>query len=286
MEASKGRAVGTILTVLTAPLMIVLLKIAGPRINALPHEDWKIPLNAPNLPETFKPQAGRYGPPTDAFDQGHAAPAQARDKDRVRDANDPYAGDRLIDPKSGVAREASDAAMGDAGSESSLRYEDHARLRMQARREELVPKTAQYVVEEDNPASASAEYTAWRTKKIKTFLAATIDTHATDHSTIMTNPMHAQKALAYDVAIGRCHILDKDLHQVQDCRRLAFSEWDWTDEDPNKVFAEYFLAGLFQKRVTVFKWVNADGSEGTHAGQDRRCPPEPGTGAASTFSQG
>lgn len=260
LDASKGRKVGTIFTVLTAPLMILLLWIAGPRINALPDDDWEIPLDAPKLPETFKPQAGRYGPPTDAFDQGHAAPAQARDKDRVRDADDPYAGDRPIDPKSGVAREATDAAMGDAGSESSLRYEDHARLRMQARREGLVAKTAENVDEEDKPASASAEYTAWRSKKIKTFLADTVDTHATDHSTIMTNPMHAKKALAYDVAIGRCHILDKDLHK---CRIAA----DWRflegldDVDPNKVFAEYFFQGFF-KKLSVFEWVNADGSEG------------------------
>ena len=259
LDASKGRKVGTIFTVLTAPLMILLLWIAGPRINAQPDKDWQIPLDAPNLPE-FKPQAGRYGPPTDAFDQGHDAPAQGRDKDRVRTADDPYDGDRPIAAKSGMARETTDAAMGDAGSESSLRYEDHARLRMQARREGLVPKTAEHVGEEDNPASASAEYTAWRNKKIKTFLAATVDTHATDHSTIMSNPMHAQKALAYDVAIGRCHILDKDLHQ---CRIAA--DWRFLEgldkDDPNKVFGEYFLEGKFNNE-SVFFWANTAGSEG------------------------
>ena len=29
-----------------------------------------------------------------------------------------------------------------------------------------------------------------------------VNAHATDHSSILTNPMHAEKALAYDVAIG------------------------------------------------------------------------------------
>ena len=179
----------------------------------------------------------------------------------MRDAGDPYAGDRPISQKPDEkAREASDAALGNVDTESSLRYEDHARLRMQARREGLVAKTDEHVNAEDNPGTASADYTAWRNKKIETYLAATVDTHATDHSTILANPMHAQKALAYDVAVGRCHILDNDLHAL----RIA-ADWRFlkglTDEDPNKVFAEYFFQGKFNKQ-SVFDWANAAGSEG------------------------
>lgn len=260
MGANKGRIVGSILTVLTAPVMIATVALAGIRINAVPAKDWAIPLDAPNLPAPFKPQAVRYGAATDAFDQHYEAPGQARDKNRVRDAGDPYAGDRPLASKPSGAREASDAAMGDAGTESYLRYEDHARLRMQARREELVAKTAQHVDAEDNPESASADYTAWRNSKIKTFLAATVDTHATDHSTIMTNPMHAQKALAYDVAIGHCHIRDEDMHKL----RIA-ADWRFLngleDGNSNKAFLEYFLQGLFRNQ-TVFDWANAAGSQG------------------------
>ena len=261
LDANKGRVVGQILTVVTAPAMIVLMKLAGIRINALPDETWQIPLDAPDLPAPFKPQAGRYGTNSDAFDQGYDAPAQARDQARARDAGDPYAGDRPISQKPGEkAREASDAALGNVDTESSLRYEDHARLRMQARREGLVAKTDEHVNAEDNPGTASADYTAWRNKKIKTYLAATVDTHATDHSTILANPMHAQKALAYDVAVGRCHILDKDLHKLRIAADWRFLE-GLDDDDPNKVFAEYFFQGKFNKQ-SVFDWANAAGSEG------------------------
>ena len=131
---------------------------------------------------------------------------------------------------------------------------------MQARREGLVKKTDEHVIDEDKPEQASAEYTAWRTRKIKTFLADTIDTHATDHSTIMTNPMHAKKALAYDVAVGHCHIRDKDLHALRvaaDWRFLAGLD----DGDPNKVFSEYFLYGVFNK-LSALDWAHADNSEG------------------------
>lgn len=260
LAANQGRIVGKILTVVTAPVMIAAVALAGIRINAVPAKDWQIPLDGPDLPTPFTPQVGRYGSATEAFDQGYDAPGQARDKDRVRDAGDPYAGDRPMRAISGAAREASDAAMGDVATESSLRYEDHARLRMQARREGVVDKTAQHVEAEDNPETASAEYTAWRTSKIKTFLAATVDTHATDHSTIMTNPMHAQKALAYDVAIGHCHILDKDLRKLRVAADWRFFE-GLAHEDANKVFGEYFTRGLFRK-LSVFAWANAVGSEG------------------------
>jgi len=255
LAADKDHVVGKILTVLTAPVMIVAVALAGIRINVVPDKNWQIPLDAPNLPLPFKPQAGRYGPPTDAFDQTYDAPGQARDKARMHDAGDPYAQDRPTASTSGAtASETSDAALGDVDSESSLRYDDHARLRMQARREGLVAKTDQHVDAEDNPDTASAAYTAWHNNKIKTYLAATIDTHATDHSTILTNPMHAQQALAYDVAIGHCHIRDKDLHRL----RIA-ADWRFLNglekDDPNKVFEEYFVSGVF-KEQSVFKWAN------------------------------
>lgn len=261
LDANRDNIMGKILTMVTAPVLIMATSLAGIRINARPDENWEIPLDAPNLPEPFIPQSVRFGAASDAFDQAYDAPGQFRDKERARGSDDPYAGDRPIPQKnSGSAREATDAALGDEGSESSLRYEDHARLRMQARREGLVKKTDEHVIGEDKPEQASAEYTAWRTRKIKTFLADTIDTHATDHSTIMTNPMHAKKALAYDVAVGHCHIRDKDLHAL----RMA-ADWRFLEGldkgDPSKVFEEYFLHGLF-KELSAFDWAHAENSEG------------------------
>lgn len=250
MEASKGW--GKVWTVLMAPLTIVAMKLVGMRINALPDKGWTIPLNAPNLPKSFFPESKRFGVCSDKFDQGYDAPGQGRNKEGERKDGDPYAGNRPI-PKGGSEgqREASDAAMGNESSEASLRYEDHARLRMQAKREGKY-KNDQKVTEEDSPETASPGYKTWHDKQIKTNLAANIDTHATDHSTIMTNGMHAQLALAYDVAIGCCHIPSEDLHMLRTTADWRFLK-GLDDGDANKAFLEYFLYGKFKER-TVYDW--------------------------------
>jgi len=117
-------------------------------------------------------------------------------------------------------------------------------LRMDARREGLY-KNDEKVKKEDSPETADARYTAWRNEKIKEALADNIDTHATDHSTIMTNGMHAEKALAYDVAIGVCRIRPADLATL---RKLA--DWRYlagiTEDDPNSAFLKYFVTGKFR----------------------------------------
>lgn len=259
-EASKG--LNKVLTFVFSPVMIVSMKLAGVRINALPPKEWKLPLTAPDLPEAFEPEALRFGKSSREFDQGSDAPAEARDKDRARTADDPYAGDREVDKDGTEAakRKGNDAAEGDEESEAALRYEHHALLRMQAKREGLY-KVGDKVIEEDDLTKASAKYSAWRAERIKINLAENINTHATDHSTIMTNGMHAQKALAYDVAIGRCHIKKEDL----DVLRVA-ADWRFLKGlgkgNSNNEFLEYFETGKF-KEIPVFEWAktkNGDGS--------------------------
>lgn len=246
--------VGQILTIVTWPIFKLATRLFPTPINALPDKGWVIPLDAPDLPTPFKPQARRLGKDTDAFDEGCDAPGEFRDEKRARGADESYAGDHPIGAACG-AKDASakrtDAAAGSEETEAALRYDDHARLRMQARREGLYKKDAK-VTEEDKPETASASYTAWRSEKIKMNLAAGIDYHATDHSTIMTNAMHARMALAYDVAIGNCDISEKDLHKL----RIA-ADWRFLkgldDGDPNKVFFEYFQVGFF-KDTSLTKW--------------------------------
>jgi pimeloyl-ACP methyl ester carboxylesterase len=256
LDATRGKPLAQIFTLFMAPISIFAVKLSGLRINALPDDNWEIPIDAPTLP-TFTPQARRFGVTSEQFDQDYDVPGQWRHAGCVRDAGDVYAGDRPIPQKKGEKRDATDAAKGDADSEASLRYEDHARLRMQARREGMVKKSAEHVDAEDDPTKASADYKAWQEEKIKTYLADNINTHATDHSTIMTNGMHAQKALTYDVAIGLCQIRDKDLHKLRIAADWRFGE-GLDEGDPNKVFEEYFLSGKF-KKATVFKWANDPG---------------------------
>ncbi|WP_211467543.1 T6SS effector phospholipase Tle3 domain-containing protein [Collimonas silvisoli] len=282
-SVKKGREanetdIGKVFTYAFAPLMIVATKLLGIRINGMPPENWTIPLDAPKLPEAFKPEAKRFGQTSTDFDQGFDLPGESRNKKRVRTADDPFAGDRDInkDHTEGAGpREKTDAAKGNVDSEAALRYEYHALLRMQAKRDGLY-KNGDKVTEEDSPDSASADYTAWRNKQIKTTLAESLDDHATDHSTIMTNGMHAEKALAYDVAIGCCDIREKDLHKL----RIA-ADWrilDGLDDgDPNKQFKEYFSEGNFMG-VSTYKWANGTGSEGSipaKIANRRKDEPEP-----------
>jgi len=126
-------------------------------------------------------------------------------------------------------------------------------LRMEAKRAGMYAKGEQ-VAEEDKPTTASAEYNAWRTKKIKENLAKSIDSHATDHSTIMTNGMHVQKALAYDLAVGACFVKSDDF---VDLRKAA--DWRFVEglgkHDPNKIFEEYFKSGILREQ-SVDRWAN------------------------------
>ncbi len=200
----------------------------------------------------------RYGQESEEFDEGYDPPGQARDKARLRDADDPYRGERPIPPgglqKAGDA--GTDAAKGNVSSEASLRYEHHALLRMKAKREGFVANGDQ-VVEEDKPENATEKYKAWRNNELQTYLEKNLSTHATDHSTIMTNGRHAQKALTYDVAIGVCDILEEDLHEM---RRVA----DWRllkgldAGNLHRSFFEYFDVGKFKKKP-IYEWATEPG---------------------------
>jgi hypothetical protein len=259
---ASGNWAAKIMTVASAPIMYVLAGMSATPVNALPPREWTTPLAGPDLPDPFLPEALRFGHASTAFDEGTDAPGASRDQARERIAGDPYGGEHSAG--------ASDAARGDAASEAALRYEHHALLRMQAKREGLYKQSdqakgrygvADQVSEEDNLDSASDGYRDWRSRKIKEVLARTLDTHATDHSTILTNPLHAQKALAYDVAIGVCHINKEDLgilRQMADWRYLKSLE----DDNSSREFFEYFLTGLF-KSISISKWTKNENSPGS-----------------------
>jgi hypothetical protein len=72
----------------------------------------------------------------------------------------------------------------------------------------------------------------------------------------MTNAMHAEKALAYDVAIGMCRIPVDQLNKFR-------VEADWRfgkslDKDnPNKIYAEYFTYGTMNK-TSLATWITTD----------------------------
>lgn len=253
MTLSRERGVvGNIVTISAAPVLILVTTLANSKVNAFPDKKWEIPLTAPKLPSIFKPRALGFDGPSEEFDERYDIEGQQRDSQRVRTKTDPYAGDLDIPQrKNQPPREKTDAAKGNRKTEAQLRYEHHGRLRMDARREGIVEKSAPKVTAEDNPEESSNEYNDWRTKKIRGYLEDSLDNNASDHSSTLTNPEHAEKALAYDVAIGVSNISSTDLRELR-----VIADWRLLQGTaPNhSLFYEYFDLGLMGG-IPVGKWV-------------------------------
>lgn len=240
-----SRSIGRkILTFLLAPVIIIGAKASRIRINALPPEAWQLPIKAPKLPEPFLPRAKRLGKTSAMFDEGLDIPADGLNAARMGASDQAYAAHRA-------------QGRGNADSEASLRYEMNGMLRMEARRAGLV-KPGDAVTQIDQPESATEQFKQWRNKEVQHYLAANIDTYATDHSTILTCADNAEKALAYDVTVGVCMISKEQLHTL----RIA-ADWSLLKrlDGPNygAEFLEYFETGKFQG-LLLHEWANAKDS--------------------------
>jgi pimeloyl-ACP methyl ester carboxylesterase len=247
-------SLGQVATLGLAPLFIVPLKLIGMKVNGLPPKDWQIPLEGPDLPVPFKPEAVRLGHVTENFDQGFDSPSESRDRKRPR-PTDGSGGDAHVDDPMAWGK---GMPLGDEQSEATLQYETHAAVRMQAKRDGLYASKDQ-VEGEDRPSTATDDYKKWRSHEIRSSLEDNVDTHATDHSTIVTNGMHAEMAMAYDVAIGVCDIRNIDWRQLRMAADWRFVE-GLADTDPQFLFREYFRLGKFQEK-SIYEW-SRDTKEG------------------------
>lgn len=245
-------------TLINDPLFRILITSAAAiapeksSVNAIPDDDWEIPIDAPALPEAFEPMSYSYGKEA-PFDAGYDPVGNARDHTKsATNPNDPYdthAAQHTAD------KSMTDAALGSEDSESQLRYEDRGRLRMLARREHQVNSPDDKVMGEDEPDQSSPQYEKWRDKHIARFLDEGVNQAATDHSSIVTNPGHAQKAMAYDVAIGVCTLSAADWHELR-----VEADWRYADSlktHPHRYLSEYFLTGLMKGNF-MHEWARTD----------------------------
>jgi hypothetical protein len=85
-----------------------------------------------------------------------------------------------------------------------------------------------------------------------------VDTHATDHSTIVTNGMHAEMAMAYDMAIGVCDIRESDFRQFRIAADWRFVRGLDNKFDPQNSFDEYFRHGTYCSQST-YDWAHNPG---------------------------
>ena len=257
MDANES-VIPKILTATSALILWPIFGVAKVRINGLPPDDWETPLTAPKLgDEGFLPQAYHLGERSDEFDGRLDAPGFSRNTKRQRDASDPYGDVNPLpaDPRNPGAKPETDAARGNEETESSLMYEHHAFLRMRARRDGKF-LTDGKAVQEENLPSAGDDYKAWRTEKIKQLLVENVETPATDHSSILTNPDHSEKALAYDIPVGVCNIVKEDLMELR-----KWADWRFLqgldDSNPIAPFDKYFKSGTMGEKE-VADWVKND----------------------------
>ncbi|WP_441294147.1 T6SS effector phospholipase Tle3 domain-containing protein [Burkholderia sp. MSMB1835] len=260
---------GTLGTIASAPILSIVTLITSSRkmmrVNADPHKDWVVVADAPALDEPFSPKALRFGKPIEThdgdaksdFNEGIDAPAAWRDAskaDAEKRADDPY---DQYKPENKAS-----IAQGTADSEAGQRYEDRAIVRMEARRAKNAAwvDSDGHVVGEDGKSDAPEGYMDWRNERIKDILDAGKENNPTNHSTTMTNPEHARKALAYDVAIGLCYLTDKQIKALR-----IEADWRMGDgipfENPNKKYAGYFEKGQLD-RQPMHVWAHGKDSEG------------------------
>ncbi|WP_082551807.1 hypothetical protein [Massilia sp. Root351] len=274
LKAEAG-SIGKVFTIFGAPVMYIITRVLGTRVNALPDKNWWIPLDAPNLPKPFAPQSVRLGQVSEQFDEGRDSPSDYRDQQHPYDSNDPYH-DSYLNGGGGSmnSKKHHNVPMGNMQSEASIRYEDHARLRMMTKRAGMSDKEVT-CTQEDDLSAADKKYLAWRKNNIQSFFKESATDNATDHSTIMTNSMHAQQALAYDVAIGVSHLLKSDMHHLRiaaDWRLLMGAPEEFCD----RKYLEYFDRGTLDGR-SVMEWARLEGSDGRMPVKivDRRENPPP-----------
>ncbi|MHC6083227.1 T6SS effector phospholipase Tle3 domain-containing protein [Ralstonia solanacearum] len=260
---------GTVATTALAPVLYIVTFATSAlnmmRVNADPPEGWKVTADAPPLDEPFAPEAKRYGKVVTVqdghahshFNEGNDPQSAARNADKVAEdkkADDPY------DSYKKAGKDGEMLPQGSVSTEAAQRYEDHAIVRMRARRagnRAWVDKGGN-VIGEDGKSEMPEGYKEWQSRQVVGILDSGKNNNPSNHSTIMTNSMHAEKALAYDVAIGVNYLT---LEQMNALRIEA--DWrfgDGLDKDhPNKKYAQYFKDGsLGENYDPLHVWIKED----------------------------
>ncbi|UDM49820.1 DUF3274 domain-containing protein [Cupriavidus sp. MP-37] len=211
-------------------------------VNADPPNGWSVPINAPAVKEPIAAraihlyhtdkqapddggQSGKAGKVQGIFNQGPESHTDALNPaGRSDDVYDKY-------------RSAGQGAA-DYSDEAALRYEHNASVRQLARRKAGDPYEAGIEQMRDGgdlTGDEFAEFREFNTEKREYFLKYAVDLNAMNHSTILTNPVHCEKVLAYDVDVGICMMPPNELkwlRQLADWRRCdpkddQMKEWSW-----------------------------------------------------------
>jgi hypothetical protein len=194
-------------------------------VNADPHREHEIVDDAPPVPEPIVPRLADGRPFDAGLDPDHARMAR---RSAIDDPADPYNAAR-----SGPLAPLTDEMQGDAQSEAALRYEHHAQVRAEARaRGGADADAADRLDGTDREAMAHLRERGYDAMRVQWLLNGR-NASATDHSTIVMNPEHAEKVFAWDLPLGYVAFEDanrpgspKDEEVWLMLRRVA--DWRWT----------------------------------------------------------
>lgn len=213
--------VSKIMTLVTSPFIYIATHLGTLPINDDPPKGWAVPITAPVLPQPVTPRSLRYSQ-DGAFDEG-----KDPSKDALAKHDDP---NKLRDDAHGGQFKA--AGQGSHESEAALRYEINARLLRQKRADDKQGRTFS---DQD------------QREAVRRMLEEC--PNATDHSTILTNHAHAEKVLAYDVAIGWVNpskITPKDMRALR-----QFANWMVLKDSEAPAaapFVQYWDRGFFNAK--------------------------------------
>lgn len=239
LNPSQG-FVSRIVTIFTSIFIWPVTHLLNIPINGDPDKNWEIPITAPVLPEPVTPMSKRYDQDPANFDEEY---------DPVPNTLNPHNIDKWRDilPKD-LPEKAQ--PIGNKATEAQWEFETNARIEAAKRRGEMGSS------DEDRRAA------------MKRYLAE--NPNATDHGTILTNPDHAEKALAYDVAVGcvdQSKITADDMWQFR-----QFAHWMFLKEAKldTEGFEKYWGDGLFKKHQVQYTYNHAHMAANTDIDGERK----------------
>jgi hypothetical protein len=232
-------------------------------VNADPPDGWKVNINAHAVPNPVVPIAHHlYHPQTDATGQQPEDDGQAR-LDGGTPASGKVAGVFNQGPQShtdaldrgaktnDIYDQYRAQGQGGVGDEAALRYEHNASVRQLARGVEGNPfdnAIDQMRRGGDLSGEKHAAFRQFDQNVREDFLKQAVNLNASNHSTILTNPEHARRVLAYDVNVG-LNVLP--VRQMNWLRQFA----DWRYGDPKDPVMEewcpYYRTGRLPRGIRL-----------------------------------
>jgi len=194
----------------------IATNIANARVQGTPDHDHEVPVNAPPVREPLQPKSLRAGQAEGG--ETHSEFDEGRD-----DVQAVRAGPDSTDRR-------------------GQRYEDKATnrlLRAQGMRDKLEPGSSEWVEMVD--------------KRRESLLTAEPE-NATDHGTIVGNPEHCRKVMAYDVAAGVCRLTEQEMTQLR-----IFADWRYVGKSETSPYVD---ESAFLAQVKDHPWYYQKGGLG------------------------